>query len=150
MTVNKLNLYDENVFGGCLDRIEALTPESLPLWGKMDSAQMMAHCAEIIEVSSGKDLKNTPFMVKMLKKLIRRMVLSDKPYRRDMKTHPQYIRSSRLDFDDEKERLVRVLKRSLTDKDRPTTHPLLGILTPEERGAASYKHLNHHLEQFGV
>jgi len=148
--MSKANLYDEDVYSKCLSRLNALSESSTPAWGKMDAPQMLAHCAEIIEVSNGKDLKNTPFLVKMLKKLIRKMVLSDQPYHRNGKTHPQYIMESEYNFDSEKKRLLDGLAHFIQEKGVERAHPLLGVLSSDEKGQAMYKHLHHHLEQFGV
>ncbi len=147
------NLYSPEVYRECLERIEKLTPDSQPQWGKMNVAQMLAHCAEIIEVANGKPLTNTPWYVKFFKGAIRRMVLSDRPYPKSTKTHPQYLQTTDHDFTTEKARLLKALAEYVA-KDRETAeqiiHPLLGKMSYEEKGWAMYKHLNHHLEQFGV
>lgn len=152
-TTYSKSLYSSKVYQECLERIEKLTPESLPQWGKMNVAQMLAHCAEIIEVANGKALKNTPWFAKLFKGMIRKMVLSDKPYPKNSKTHPQYLPTTVHDFTTEKKRLLDVLSEFI-GQDKATAeqiiHPLLGKMSYEEKGWAMYKHLNHHLEQFGV
>ena len=34
-------------------RIKSLTPENMPLWGKMNVGQMLAHCQEPLKVALG-------------------------------------------------------------------------------------------------
>ncbi|HLP18484.1 MAG TPA: DUF1569 domain-containing protein, partial [Bacteroidota bacterium] len=51
------------------------------------------------------------------------------------------------------ERLVRLLKAFVeggASKIEPHTHAFFGELTPGEWGIITYKHLDHHLRQFGV
>jgi len=51
------NLYHQETYEDCLDRINKLTSDTQPQWGKMNTAQMMAHCAEIQDVIQWKGFK---------------------------------------------------------------------------------------------
>ncbi len=83
--MQKKNLYASEVYENCLNRIEQLTPETRPQWGSMTAAQMLAHCSEIQEVTNGKELKNTPFIAKLFRGMIRNMIVNEKPYPRALK-----------------------------------------------------------------
>jgi len=148
----KRSLYATEVYQECLARIEKLTPDTVPQWGSMTAAQMLSHCAEIQEVSNGKELKNTPFVAKLFKGMIRNMVVNDKPYPRNTKTHPQYQQLSERNFESEKRRLLGALEVFASPHGVPggSRHPLFGKMTAEEKGWSMYKHLDHHLSQFGV
>ena len=100
--MEKKSLYSPEVYQDCISRIEKLTAESKPEWGSMSAAQMLAHCAEIQEVSNGKELKNTPFIAKLFKGMIRSMVVNEKPYPKSTRTHPQYKQTTDKDFETEK------------------------------------------------
>jgi len=149
-TTTKQNLYDEDVYRAVLGRMDQLTPETQPQWGSMSAAQMLAHCAEIQEVTNGKPLENTPFIVKLFKGMIRKMVLNEKPYPKSTKTHPQYRQTSDRDFETEKRRLLDALAKFKAEEGVARTHPLFGAMDAEEKGWSMYKHLDHHLSQFGV
>ncbi len=148
--MEKKNLFDEDIFSAIQDRIENLTPETQAEWGSMDVAQMLAHCSEIQEVTNGKALKGTPFTVKLLGGLIRKMVLSDKSYPRDGRTHPQYIKDEPEDFYQQKERLQRAVDTMVANGPIASKHPIFGMMSGEDKGWVMYKHLDHHLTQFGV
>lgn len=153
MEKSKISLYSPEVYRKCLARIAKLTPESKPKWGKMSVAQMLAHCAEIQDVSNGKLLENTRFIARLFKGMIRKMVLSNKPYPKSMKTHPQYEQTSSRDFHAEKQHLLKALEGFVNadmEKVAEVEHTFLGKMTLEEKGWANYKHLDHHLIQFGV
>lgn len=145
----KKSLYSPDVHQECLRRIARLTPDTAPRWGRMNVAQMLAHCAEIQEVTNGKALKDTPFLAKLLRSVIRKAVLGEKPYPRGTRTHPQYRQVAERDFETERRRLLDALDR-FTKIERPRPHPLFGEMTRDERGWGMYKHLDHHLGQFGV
>ena len=147
------NLYTQEDYTTCVERIGKLSINSKAQWGKMDVAQMLAHCAEIQETMNGKALQNTPFMVKLFKGMIRNVVVSKKPYKKSMKTHPQYIQKSDRNFENEKARLLKaidVFYNSDKEEVKKTKHDLFGLMTLDERGWACYKPLNYHQEQFGV
>ena len=148
--MEKKLLYDQEVFDQSLERIAKLTPETKPEWGEMDAAQMMAHCAEIINVSNGKPLLDTPWLAKLFKGMIKKMVVGPKPYPRSTKTHPQYLQKSPKNFEEEKQHLLNALEELKQLENTSVIHPLFGSLTKEENGWAMYKHLDHHLTQFGI
>jgi hypothetical protein len=144
-------LYDGDVYAECLQRIEVLAPDTTPQWGVMSAGQMLSHCAEIQEVANGKALEGTPFIVKLLGGFIKKMVVSDKPYPRSTKTHPQYLQPTEKDFATEKERLLAALEEFRAAEHGPAArHAIFGELSHDEKGWMCYKHLDHHLTQFGV
>ena len=153
MKQTRKSLYSPEVYQDCLNRIDQLSPASSPEWGRMTPAQMLAHCTEVQEVTNGKELKNTPFVAKLLKGMIRNMVVGDKPFPKSMKTHPQYEQTEDRDFETEQKRLLDALNRFFAAEKESAgqrKHPLFGVMTAEEKGWSMYKHLDHHLTQFGV
>jgi len=144
------SLLDPDTYRECLERIDAVTADTPPQWGSMSAAQMLAHCAEVQEVANGKDLVGTPFLVKVFARMIRHMVVNDTPYPRNSRTHPQYVQTQEQDFDLEKLRLLAALDSFVDAGPREGRHPLFGRMTADERGWSCYKHLDHHLSQFGV
>ncbi len=148
--MTKQSLYDSDVYRAVRARLDALTPDTPPQWGAMTAAQMLAHCAGIQEVANGKPLRNTPLIARLFKGMIRRMVVGEKPYPRSTRTHPQYLQTDERDFDTEKRRLLDALQTFKETKGQPGRHPLFGTMTVEEKGWSAFKHLDHHLTQFGV
>lgn len=149
-TTAKKSLYTPDVYQRCLERIERLTAQTSPQWGSMSAAQMLAHCAEILEVSNGKPLQKTPFLARLFKGMIRNMVVNEKPYPKNTRTHPQYKQTAERDFDTEKARLLGALAQFKEEEGLTKPHPLFGAMSVEEKGWSAYKHLDHHLDQFGV
>ena len=151
--LEKKSLFDEEVYNSFINRVNKLTPESQPQWGKMTVSQMLSHCAEIQEVATGKkELKGTTFFLKLIKGVIRKFVVNDQPYKKSMPTHPQYVQKEDKDFETEKTRLLNALKyfETHSEEDNHAPHPFLGKMTGAELGWGMYKHHSHHLDQFGV
>jgi Protein of unknown function (DUF1569) len=148
--MTRRHLLDDDTYAQVLQRIGTLTPQSTRRWGKMDAAQMLAHCAEVLEVTNGKALNNTPWFIRMIGPLVKRVITSDKPYRHDSPTHPQYVMTSSKDFTHERARLLEVLAALRAAGPRPIQHPIFGKMSADEVGWSAYKHLDHHLQQFGA
>lgn len=152
--MERRNFYDPATYSALIGRIERLTADAEPAWGTMDAAQMLSHCAEVAEVAAGsRPLVGTPWLVRLMGGLIKRMVLSDRPYPRNGRTHPQYVMETAVDFEEQRGRLLAVLQ-ALSDAGPEAVgrlrHPIFGAVTADEAGWAAYKHLDHHLTQFGV
>lgn len=153
-TADLPTLYNGSRYRSVLARIEKLDARSTPQWGTMSSAQMLAHCAEVQEVINGtKQLDRPPLIARLLKGIIRRGVFGPKPYRAGTRTAPQYEQTTPREFAAEKERLLAALETFVTMEEARAArieHPLFGRTSREERGWGMYKHLDHHLRQFGV
>lgn len=147
------NLYSPEAHNEIVERIGQLQGDAEAEWGTMNVGQMLAHCSEIIEVFNGtKELKGTPRIAKLLKGVIRREVFADKPFARGVRTHPQYVTKGDYDFEKERERVLALIAAFVAEDPVAASrreHPLLGTSTPEQRGVMMYKHMDHHLRQFG-
>jgi len=151
-TMDRESLAAPETNSACRARIEALTQDTAPIWGEMSAAQMMAHCAEVLEVTGGKELQGSPWFIKLLKPFVRKMVVGPKPYPRSTRTHAQYMQVKEKDFTVEKARLLGSMDsfgKACSGKE-VLNHSFFGEITVDEAGWAMYKHLDHHLVQFGV
>jgi hypothetical protein len=148
------NIFDEKVVDELIGRINGLTPNSKRLWGKMQVAQMLAHCNVSYEmVYTEKHPKPKGPMKLMLKLFVKHAVVSEKPYKKNSRTAPVFLITDKKDFDEEKKRLTDYLIKTQELGEayfhNKESHSF-GPLTKTEWNNLFYKHLNHHLEQFGV
>ena len=93
------------------------------------------------------------FMRFLLKLLVKNYVVNEKPYKHNSHTAPQFIIKETKDFEAEKARLVQhVLQTQALGEAHfqgKESHSF-GPLTSQEWNNMFYKHLDHHLRQFGV
>lgn len=148
------NIFDTNETEIVIDRINNLSPTTRPLWGKMSSDQMLAHCNVTYEMAfEDKHPKPNSFTKFMLKIFVKNAVVGDKPYKKNSRTAPQFLITNARNFVEEKARLTDYLKKteSLGENhfDGMESHSF-GKLTKQEWNTMFYKHLDHHLNQFGV
>lgn len=78
---------------------------------------------------------------------------NDKTLPRNMSTIPTILIADNRDFEREKELLkekIILFQNNGPEKCTTHPHPFFGKLTSEQWGIGVYKHLDHHLTQFGV
>jgi hypothetical protein len=148
---NVFSLTDSNEI---INRIGQLTPDTKGLWGKMSVAQMLAHCNVTYEMAY-ENIHPAPnaFMKFILKLLVKKSVVNEKPYKKSIQTAPAFIIKSDKDFALEKERLVAYIKKTqeLGEPYFEGKESLsFGSLNKTEWNNMFFKHLDHHLQQFGV
>lgn len=148
------NIFDSAVSSEIIGRINKLTPATQHLWGKMNVAQMLAHCNVTYEmVYEDKHPKPNAFMKFILKAMVKKLVVGDKPYKHNSRTGPQFLISDERDFEKEKSRLIGFINKTqqlgASHFDGKESHSF-GNLTSGEWNNMFYKHLDHHLSQFGV
>ncbi len=137
-----------------LARIEALTPSSRPLWGTMNVAQMLAHCNVTYELAYDNIHPKPNGLVRLLLKLfVKPSVVGEKPYRHNLRTAPVFLVTDEKSFAAEKARLVGHVNKTLElgqgHFEQRESHSF-GPLSATEWNQMFYKHLDHHLRQFGV
>jgi hypothetical protein len=92
-----------------LSRLSALRPDGARLWGKMDSAQMLAHCAVAIELPLANPNRKQCWIGRLFAPLVRAKYLGDAPFPKSSPTDPAFIVGDRRSFDAERARLLAVL-----------------------------------------
>ncbi|PWJ58794.1 uncharacterized protein DUF1569 [Dyadobacter jejuensis] len=148
------NIFTKEVTDSLIGRIEHLTPATTPTWGKMNVGQMLAHCCVTYEyVFDSKHKKPNAFMKFILKNFVKNAVVNEKPYPRNSRTAPDFMITDERNFEAEKARLIEFLRKTqqlgAEHFDQKESHSF-GVLSVHEWNNMFYKHLNHHLTQFGV
>ena len=147
------NLFEPGAKDEVLSRIERLQPSSQRHWGKMDVSQMLAHCSAALEMASGKIVPKRVLIGRLIGPLFRHLLTDDKPFSRNNPTSKELKIADPRDFARERERLSQCIQQFHKGGVSGCTrhpHPFFGPLTPMEWGTGMYKHLDHHLKQFGV
>jgi hypothetical protein len=94
------------------------------------------------------------FIGRLIGRIVKPMALgNDKPMRRNSPTSKDLVIADDRDFLTEQQRLLGLLQRFTAGGPSGCTrhpHSFFGPLTPAEWAELMYKHLDHHLRQFGV
>ena len=148
------NIFQKDIAEQYIQRIQNLTPESKPIWGKMSVDQVMAHCNVTYEmIYEDKFPKPGAFKKFLLKLLVKNPVVNEKPYKKSTPTGNQFIINNARNFEIERKRLIDFIRKTQelgeTYFDGKESHSF-GPLNKSEWNNMFVKHLDHHLSQFGV
>jgi uncharacterized protein DUF1569 len=148
------NMFEAADVGEIKGRLEHLKPEGQRLWGTMNAAQAIAHCSAGIEMATGDINPPRALIGRILGPMIKSKALSnDEPMRRNSPTSKELVVHDKRDFEAERQRLYGLIDRFYAAGPQACTahpHPFFGPMLPEQWAILMYKHLDHHLRQFGV
>jgi hypothetical protein len=137
-----------------IERINSLTNKSQAQWGKMNVSQMVTHCQAPLKVAFGEMKLKRGIPGILFGSMIRKKLTRDeKPFDKNLPTDKGFIVVDEREFEKEKNTLVQLVKRfqeagpSAMSTD---PHPFFGKMTAAEWDIIQWKHLDHHLKQFGV
>lgn len=136
-----------------IDRINKLTPDTKGLWGKMTVSQMLAHSQTTLEVALDERKLKGGLMGFLFGKIAKNKLMKEGPFKKNLPTAPSFLVKDERVFENEKSKLISLIQRfsSSNPADIATRpHPFFGKLTEQEWNTLQYKHLDHHLTQFGV
>jgi Protein of unknown function (DUF1569) len=147
------SLFDTDTYNEVLQRLDNLTPQSQRKWGKMDVAQMLAHTAQTFKVPLSKKKLPRVFLGRLLGWIIKSKFYNDSPWKQNLPTSPDFMIKDQRIFDAEKKNLsglIEAFHKAGPDGITKFPHPFFGRFSPDQWGKSMYKHLDHHLQQFGV
>ena len=145
------NLFEPGVKQEIIDRINKLTPETKQQWGKMNVAQMLAHVQRPIGIALGTHQPKGSFLLRLIGPLFKSKLWDEKPYKQSLPTDPTFVMTGEeKDFEKEKSLLLSMINNFSKENIAGEQHPVFGKLTKDNWSKATWKHLDHHLKQFGV
>ena len=146
-------IFDSDTLEELFDRLGKLTPDAERQWGKMSPAQMMEHTARALEMATGQKPMQQAFLGKAIGWIFKNKFLGEEPFPKNSPTGPTLIIKDDPNFEPTRERLRALISDfhglgiGGTDGN---IHGFFGPLTGKQWGETQYKHLDHHLRQFGV
>src|SRR5436190_18018711 len=127
------NLFDPIVKQEIILRINKLTPESKPLWGKMNVSQMLAHLQVPIGVADGSQKLKRTLFGRIVGPMVKSIIYNDKPFKRNLPTDPSFVMfGSEKDFETEKQKLLSMVRNFNETTIVNQTHTFFGNLTKEQ------------------
>jgi hypothetical protein len=149
------NLFDATVADQVKARLKTLGPQNERLWGKMTAAQMLAHCSVSMQWAVGEVVPEKGALpVRLLGQLVKPMVFrNEDPLRKNSPTAKSLIIEDERDLGTERDRLSGLIDKFAAGGAAGCTkspHTFFGNMTPQQWAILMYKHLDHHLRQFGV
>jgi hypothetical protein len=148
------NLFEAATAKEIKERIAKLGPSCQRQWGKMTAPQAMAHCSVAMEWAVGDSFPPRMFVGRIFGPIAKSQVLKDeKPMARNTPTAKSLVIADERELGQECQRLSALIERFNAGGPQGCTrhpHAFFGELAPEQWAQLMYKHVDHHLRQFGV
>ena len=132
-----------------VQRLRRLQPTAQPRWGQFTAPKMVCHLADSLRIGLGGlpaqrvDTLPTRTLVKWL------VVYSPIPAPRGkIQTAPEMLSTAPASWDADVARVEQLIER-MAATPTTATHPAFGPLTYGGWGRLTWKHIDHHLTQFG-
>lgn len=151
--MHKNNLLNADTAAGIITRVKKLQPHAPALWGTMNATEMLLHAnlcnSEVFEpIKPEKRSTVKQWLLRLVALYIApRFTKGIKgDHRKDTAGKGRLV-----DFEQERERFITLIKQYASYEGELTVpHIAFGNLSTQEWGIAAYKHMDHHLRQFGV
>ncbi len=132
-----------------LERLHRLQPASTPRWGRLSAPTLLCHLADQLRVGLGDvPVRRTDTLPRrtIFKWLVVYTPLRPPPGK--IETAPEMLATAPTTWENDLAQVEALVGRLATT---PTAapHPFFGPLTHEGWGRLAWKHLDHHLRQFG-
>jgi hypothetical protein len=132
-----------------VQRLRRLQPTSRPAWGKFTADKMVCHLADALRVGLG-DMTAKPVDNLATRTLVKWIVVhsSISPPKGKIETAPEFLSTVPKTWAEDVAAVEKLIARMATT---PTSarHPAFGPLDHAGWCKLSWKHLDHHLRQFG-
>lgn len=135
-----------------ITRIKKLTPNTPALWGKMSVDQMLQHCNDAVLVAFNEKELHVPLLFRILGKLMKKWVLKQPEFDKNSPTAKEFKYDINFDFIKVQQELINNVSRFAAGEHavKCSTHPFWGKMSSADWNNLQWKHLDHHLRQFGV
>lgn len=146
-------LWHEEARRELLSRARSLTPASAPRWGSFSVDRMLAHMVDAFDMAMG-DItpkpKRVPIPINRWPLNVLFIHVFGMP--KNAPTAPELIARPPLSIDGELRELEARMTRFAAMQDRADwpAHPFFGRISGRTWGVLGYKHMDHHLRQFGA
>ena len=129
-----------------VERIDRITDSTTPKWGRFTARAMLDHLARATEMAAG-EREVAPKKLPIRYFPLKQLALYVLPMPKGLPTSPELLTDSPEPVENSKETLRRLITNFAP---RPANHPAFGFLTTRAWSVLVYRHVDHHLRQFGV
>lgn len=148
------SLFDKNTTDKIISRLNKLNTSSTALWGKMNVSQMVLHAQAPLKVAFEEIKLKRNIISFLFGAMAKKQLMSPEPFKKNLPTAPAFNTIKlKADFEKEKNNLITYINRFQKAGSSGITqlpHPFFGKMTTHEWDTLQWKHLDHHLRQFGV
>ena len=132
------------------ERLNNLSPDAARVWGTLTPHAALAHLADSLRMALG-EITEAPIPGALRCQPLKWLAINVLPMPKGIKGPIGYFTNPPTEFGEDLRELERLIDVSI---DRPAEaswgeNPFFGHLTKAQWGVLTYKHIDHHLRQFG-
>ncbi len=143
------SLNDPSARAALVARLDRLSEDAAPRWGRMTAPKMLAHMTDAFRMALG-ELPVKPRKIPLIGSFpFKQLVIYVLPFPKNAPTAPEMVARQPDSFDVERRSVKSLLERVAANVTYGA-HPIFGTMSKSEWGALGYRHFDHHLRQFGV
>ena len=148
------DIFNQQTIDEFQTRIQKLNTGSKAQWGKMNVFQMLKHCTENDRMLLRERKYKRLFIGRLFGKLaLKSNIKNDAPLGKNSPTHPELVIKENGDVTTQKQLWLNILNKYAAKRSSEYTdfvHPFFGKMDSTQVSKFAYKHIDHHLRQFGV
>ena len=133
-----------------VERLARVTPESKARWGRFDAPRMMCHLGDALEEALGRRTvpRQGPAMLRHFP--VKHLAIYVVPMPKGAKAPRELLAEAPGDFETNRRRVAEGIEQlAALPRGNGPDHFLFGRMTQEHWNALEWKHIDHHLRQFG-
>lgn len=147
------SIFNAADYAAIRERIEHLRADAPRQWGTMTVSQMCEHVARTVEMAAGINPVKQAWLGKLIGWVVWKDFVGEKPFPKNSPTGPYLIVHCDPEFVTARDRL-KVLVAQLHQLGEAgvdgNVHGFFGKMTGAQWGVTQWKHIDHHLRQFGA
>jgi hypothetical protein len=131
-------------------RIARLSAAQAARWGRLSAPRMVVHLTDSMKMATG-DLTVAPKRVPLRYPPLKQLVIYWLPFPKGVPTAPELLARAPTDWATELSELLASIDR-FAGRDPAASwpdHPAFGRMSGRQWGVLAYRHIDHHLRQFG-
>jgi hypothetical protein len=134
-----------------LARVQRLNATAAPRWGKFTAPKMVSHLISAVRMALGEERAAARASF-LSNRLLRYLVIYVMPWPKGAPTAPEMLARVPDSWADDIQLLTQLIERAAaTGRSGPWhPHPAFGDISGDDWGALVYRHVDHHLTQFGA
>lgn len=145
------SLRNERARQGLAERLRRVTPDAKPQWGSLDAPRMMGHLYDSLAAGlGGLDVpRRGPAAFRHFP--LKHLAIYVVPMPKNAKAPRELLARTPGNFEEERRHLLEGMERMAAMPEGPgPEHFLLGALSYDQWSRLNWKHIDHHLRQFGA